>query len=367
MSQTGPSQPISELCKRICQTTGAALIATDGDGRITYWNPASAMLLGPDSEAMLGQPLAEIVPERNRQEFSELIRTTIRTGQATQFEMAVWTPPRGRTPMSATLGPLRDDADRPIGAVACLIDQSNSMQLAEQLAKNQKMASLGTLAGGMAHHFNNILGGVGTFVDFALTSGEPTTMRRALQMTAEAVTRATRLTSTLLSFTEQDPGEQDLVDFTEIILTLTGLLEKRWAEKHIQLELKLGRLPVVPVAAARIQRLLRCVLANAEEAMPDGGTLTVETEHKQGHVIFRVQDTGVGIEPNMMPHVLEPFVTTKGLLAGGHDDRHIGLGLSIAHAIVSDMGGRLTIHSTAGEGAEVRIVLPIRAVDDAGD
>ena len=361
------SQPIAELCLRICQTSGAALIATDGDGRIIYWNPAATTLLGSDPEAMLGQPLTGIVPARNRQEFAELITRTIETDQATQFEMAVWMPPQGRTPVSATLGPLRDDAGESIGVVACLIDQSNSLQLAEQLAKNQKMASLGTLAGGVAHHFNNILGGVGTFVDFALTSGEPATMRRALQMTAEAVTRATRLTSTLLSFTEQDSGQQDLADFTEVLLTLTSLLEKRWAEKDIQLDLKLGDLPVVPVTTARIQRLLRCVLANAEEAMPDGGTVTIETARKQGHIVLQVRDTGAGIAAETMPHVLEPFFTTKGLLAGGHDDRHVGLGLSIAHAVVSDMGGRLTVHSTVGQGAEVRIVLPIQPVDDPAD
>ena len=343
------------------------MIATDTDGRIVYWNPAATILLGPSAEDMQGQSITEIVPERNRSEFDGLVRKTIESGEGTQFEMVVWAPGHGRTPLLATLDPLRDDSGQPMGAAAWLVDQSNSIQLAEQLAKSQRMASLGTLAGGVAHHFNNILGGVGTFVDFALTSGEPTTMRRALQMTAEAVTRSTRLTSTLLSFTEQDPSKRDLADFTEIVLTLTSLLESRLAEKNIRLELKLGDLPVVPVGSARIQRLLRCVLANAEEAMPDGGVLTVETERRKSYLICRILDTGEGISADVLEHAVEPFFTTKGLVAGGHDDRHMGLGLSIAHAIVADMGGRLTVHSSAGKGVEVRMSLPIRPAGDGDD
>ena len=109
---------------------------------------------------------------------------------------------------------------------AWIVDETDRMRLADQLSQAEKIASLGTLAGGVAHHFNNILGGVATFVDFALTSGDVVSMKRALQMTAEAAARASKITQSLLSFAEVDSRRSDLADLTEVVLTFAHLVER---------------------------------------------------------------------------------------------------------------------------------------------
>ncbi len=355
-----PSHPqlSPEIYRLICQTA-AALIAADREGRIIFWSQAAGQLFGADVGEALGSPLASIVSPPLQDEFQTQLDAILADGHTQQFELLAWTVQRSRTPLLVTVAPLRDDAGETLGLVAWIVDQSKPRQLAERRAKSKRLASLGTLAGGVAHHFNNILGGVATFVDFALTSDDPTVMRRALQMTNEAVSRATKLTSGLLSFAEQDDGQGDLSDLTEVLLTFGHMSERTLAERGIELRMDVDRIPVMPVSSARMYHVLRRLLANAEEAIADGGSIDITAECVEGHVVVTISDTGCGINADILPHVTEPFVTTKGVLAGGSSDSHIGLGLSVVHGIISDMAGSLTVESEPGQGARVILSLPI--------
>lgn len=208
----------------------------------------------------------------------------------------------------------------------------------------------------MAHHFNSILGGVATFVDYALTRGDTAAMKRALQMTAEATARVVKITQSLLSFAKQDSPEGDLADLTEVVLTFAHLVERPLAERRIRLNLDLRAIPIVAVEANRMHQILGNLLTNAEEAMPEGGTLSLGLDHdgQRHHLTF--SDTGCGIRPEHLPLVFEPFFTTKGLLAGG-DKVNPGLGLSVAHGMVVEMGGSVNVAS-AGQGDHLHSVLP---------
>jgi signal transduction histidine kinase len=236
-------------------------------------------------------------------------------------------------------------------------DISNRKRLAERLAASEKMASLGTLAGGVAHHFNNMVGGVTTAVDFALTHSDPAACRRALQMTAEAVSRISKLTQSLLSFAEQDPGRVDLADLTEVVLTFVHLIERPLAERMIGVDLELNPVPIVAVEANRMHQVLGNLLSNAEDVMPDGGTLRLAIGCDTHWVWLDFADTGPGIAPDHLPLVFEPFFTTKGLLAGG-DGGNPGLGLSVVHGIIMEMGGEIAATSEPGQGASFRIRFP---------
>ena len=366
MSHDGGNADLSaEAYRQICQTAAAALIATDGDGRITCWDEAAGALLGADASDMIGRPLGSIVPETLRDEFADILHGTLQRGDVSQFEMIVGLPGRPRSAtVLATMAPLRDERGEPLGLVAWMMDQTRPHQWREQLAKNERMTSLGTLAGGVAHHFNNILGGVTTFVDYAIISGDETVMRRALQMTADAVTRATRLTSALLAFAEQDEDKQDLGDLTEVLLTFVHTVEPSLRERHIELSVGLEAMPVIAVNVARLYQLLHRLLANAQESIAEAGVVTLTGRCEDGRIVLAVSDTGCGIDTDALPRVLEPFFTTKGVLGGGPDDMHIGLGLSVAHGIVSDMGGRLEIRSHPGQGTTIEIHLPMPASED---
>jgi len=220
------------------------------------------------------------------------------------------------------------------------------------------------MAGGIAHHFNNILGGVSTFVDYAILSGDEVVMRRGLQMTVDAIARATKLTSALLSFADQDDQKQDLGDLTEALLTFAHTAQASLSERGIELNVDIQPMPVIAVNISRLYQLLHRLLANAQESIAEKGTISLAGRCEGGEIVLTMSDTGCGMDADALPRAFEPFFTTKGVLGGGHDDMHIGLGLSVAHGIVADLGGRMEISSTPNRGTSVEIHLPMPASAD---
>ncbi len=358
-----PAHPPDDLYRCLCRSSAAALIATDAGFNVVFWNAAASQMLGPDPDEMLGRPLESVVPENRRKLFHRLLQRTSRRGEDTQFEIRL---PAGNgtrdllVAMSPIPGP---NHDAPRGVAAWIVDETRQRRTDERLAQAEKMASLGTLAGGVAHHFNNILGGVATFVDYALTSGDNAAMRRALQMTAEAAARASKITQSLLSFAEQDTHRTDLADLTEVLLTFAHLVERPLSERRIGLNLDIKPVPITAVEANRMHQVLGNLLTNAEEAMPEGGQITLSLAQEDDAVVLRFSDTGEGINPENLPMVFEPFFTTKGLLAGG-EKGNPGLGLSVAHGIVVEMGGSIRAESEGESGATFVISFPVRSQDE---
>ena len=224
------------------------------------------------------------------------------------------------------------------------------------------MSSLGRMAGGVAHHFNNILGGIATTVDFALSTQDARGMRRALEATATAVARASRLTEGLLAFAEGSEPEDDLADLTEAVLRIGEQAEAELAERGIVLQVQVGTLPVRPVPAGRITTVIDSVLSNAVESMPNGGRLTVGIAQDKSEIVMTFSDTGMGIREIDIDQVFDPFFTTKRDEARGAVE-HPGLGLAIAHGIVKELAGQISATSKLTEGTTIEIRLPIVGLD----
>ena len=342
----------------LCERAAVAMVATDRNFRIIAWNDAAAELIGRDADEMIGRPLTDAVPEKRRSVLSRLLERTAERGQTSQFEVRLPGANDHELELLVVLSPVLDSDGGHRGVAAWIVDETQRKRMADRLAHAEKMASLGTLASGVAHHFNNILGGVATFVDFALTSGDTAAMKRALQMTSEAAARVGKITQQLLSFAKQDQHRTDLADLTELVLTFVHLVERPLADKHIVLRLDLRPAPIVAVEANRMHQVLGNLLTNAEEAMPDGGELAIGIREQDGEVRMTFADTGIGIAPEHVPMVFEPFFTTKGLHSGG-EKGNPGLGLSVAHGIVTEMGGRISVESTQGEGTTFAITFPV--------
>ncbi|MFW6066598.1 MAG: sensor histidine kinase, partial [Planctomycetota bacterium] len=189
--------------------------------------------------------------------------------------------------------------------------------------------------------------------------GDDSAMRRALEMTAEAADRASRITQSLLSFAEQGtPRRRDLVDLTEVVLTFVHLVERPLSQQDIQLKLDLQPIPTVPVEAQRMHQVLNNLLSNAEEAMPDGGTITIGIAREGDNAVLTFADTGVGIPREKLSQIFDPFFTTKGLVAGG-ETTNPGLGLSVVHGLILEMGADIRAQSTPGKGTTFTIAIPI--------
>ncbi|RPI62171.1 MAG: PAS domain S-box protein [Planctomycetaceae bacterium] len=347
-----------DFYRLLCENAAVALIATDAEFNIVSWNQAAGDLLGRQPDEMIGKSILDIVPANRRKLLDRLLRRTTQRGDTNQFEVHLPLTGGAEQTLMVVLSAVPTSAGKNLGVAVWIVDETNRRKMADRLTQAEKMASLGTLAGGVAHHFNNILGGVATFVDFALTSGDVTSMKRALQMTAEAAARAAKITQSLLSFAEHNTERTDMADLTEVVLTFVHLVERPLTERKIKMQLQLHPVPVIAVEANRMHQVLGNLLTNAEEAMPQGGTITISVDRLDSDVRLTFADSGAGIKKDHLGLVFEPFFTTKGLLAGG-DKANPGLGLSVVHGIIVEMGGTISVESEPDQGAKFTMLFPI--------
>jgi two-component system cell cycle sensor histidine kinase/response regulator CckA len=234
-----------------------------------------------------------------------------------------------------------------------LIDITQQKRLEEQLMQAQKMDALGQLAGGIAHDFNNLLTGISGYADLALTSTEPDSpVDRCIAGIKAAASEAASLTSRLLAFSRRNVPERRLVDLNELVVEAAGLLE-RLVRADVRVQLELAQpLPHVAADLAQLKQVVLNLALNARDAMPNGGTLTIETAPAPGAVVLRVRDSGEGMDASTRSRAVEPFFTTKS------EGEGTGLGLSVVYGVVDSLDGRLSIESAPGLGTIVEITLP---------
>ncbi len=223
----------------------------------------------------------------------------------------------------------------------------------ERLRQAQKMAAVGRLAGGVAHDFNNLLTAISGFVAIARAQVGGGAGAHELAEAERATERAAEVTRQLLAVSRRQVLEPALVDLGAVAEELAPML-RRLIGSHVDVSLALAD-DLAPVLADRGQlaQVLLNLAVNAGDAMPDGGTLTIATSRlEDGDVGFVVTDTGHGMPPDVLEHAFEPFYTTK---APGHGT---GLGLATVHGIVDQSGGRVSVRSSPGEGAEFTVAFP---------
>ena len=356
------SSPEKDFCQLLCAQTDIIVVGFDCHCRVIVWNAAAERTFKLAAKDALGRNVAEVLPEQVRTELGQACRKAAaecddvneRHPAAAELRLTLQTDNAPAMELSVKVNSLYDRNGKVAAGVVWAEDTTRLRQLESELAAAERLASLGTLAGGVAHHFNNILGGVSTFVDYALASDDPRAARRALQMTAQAAERAAKITKSLLAFAQKDSGGEDMADLTEVVLTFASLVEKSLAEKHIKLDLQLRPVPVVPVRVDWMHTVLGNLLDNAEDAMPNGGQVGIEVGADKKTVWLKFSDEGAGIRPEDWQRIFEPFYTTKGLTGDGQQNKP-GLGLAVVHGLVKEMHGEIDVKSTPGHGASFRI------------
>lgn len=329
----------------------------DCQGIIVSWNSIAEHMFNTRRPEMLGRHIEQIIPPARRKLIHRLIERTVTQRTLNEFEIEHKDQSGKQNALAVVITPVIDANEEILGLAAWVRDISNRKVLQNQLAESEKMASLGTLSAGVAHHFNNIIGGMATVVDFALQSNNPETSERALKMTAEAAARITKIIQSLLTFAEKDTVNYDLSDLTEVLLTFTYLAEKPLAEKNIELKLDLHGCPVYEVPGSRVHEMLGQLLDNAEQAMPDGGEITLSLMKDNNEILLTFADSGSGIAPKDLHHIFEPFYTTRDVACGGN--LHCsGLGLSVVHGIVRELNGTIEVKNRIPKGTKFSIRLP---------
>ncbi len=236
-------------------------------------------------------------------------------------------------------------------------DMTEARELQLKLLQAQKMEAIGTLAGGVAHDFNNIISVISGYAELAAQDlPAESTVREDLQQISEASTRAAALVQQLLAFSRRQLLQPRPVNVSSQAKHTVQLLE-RVLPSHIRLVTSFARdLPPVLVDPVQLEQVLMNLAVNARDAMPEGGTLEIQTALEGDCVLLSVSDTGKGIAPELQPRIFEPFFTTKAPGKG------TGLGLATCYGIVKQAGGRIELRSGA-KGCTFRILLP--AMQDA--
>jgi len=337
----------------MCEHAGIALIAADRELRIRTWNAAASLIFGASADSAIGTPLSHIIAGEERAEGLRLANEALRDGAILNFEFRHRDGHGRPRSLIATFSPIVDDQDRRVGVFTCIRDITRRISLENELANRRKMASLGEMAGALAHHFNNILGGAVTRVDFALTTDNPDFREKTLRQTSEAIGRVTKLVDSLLAFAEGDVRHGDLCDLTEVVLLVADYMEPELAGDDVKLELKLNKIPVTPVPRAQMVTVLENILHNAVDAMPHSGTASVETSVVDGVVTLAVTDTGCGMDEHALQRIFEPFFSTKN--QSGDTGGHPGLGLAVAHGLLHVLGHKIAVSSQTSHGTTVTI------------
>jgi signal transduction histidine kinase len=241
------------------------------------------------------------------------------------------------------------------GVLASVIERSRAVDALRerdaQLLQSQKLEAMGRLAGGLAHDFNNYLAVVIGYSEILRGQVDEDALEN-VERILEAARGATELSRRLLAFSRPRPVEPEVVRLDELAVEIEGIL-RALAGPNVDLVVSIP-VPVLPVRAdrAQIEQAVMNLVANASDAMPEGGTCTIVVDQPGDAVRLRVEDTGCGMDEATKARIFEPFFTTK------ENQEGTGIGLSTTLAIVSSLGGTIAVESAFGAGTRFVVSLP---------
>ncbi len=227
--------------------------------------------------------------------------------------------------------------------------------LESQLQQADRLAKIGQFSAGVAHEINEPLANILGFSELALQArGLPDQVKSDLNAIRDSSLHAREVIRKLMYFARQLPPQLLDIDFNDVVKQALSIIESSARQKSIQIIHDFSdSLPTISADPQHIKQVVVNLVANGIQAMDDSGTLTVSTEYHDSDVYLIVEDTGPGIEPEVLKQIFTPFFTTKDI------DQGTGLGLSVVHGIVEAHEGVIQIHSTPGKGTRVEVTFPL--------
>ncbi|MGK5682591.1 hybrid sensor histidine kinase/response regulator [Actinoplanes sp. URMC 104] len=363
----------------VVEHTDDAIIGVNLDGRVTAWNRGAERLFGYNAGAAIGQPMSLFSGDAGAAADQMAMVARIRHGER-HIHYETRRVHRNGTPLelSINMAPIRD-ANGVVTGVSITAREISELKVAadrrradeERARQAQRMESLGKLAGGLAHDFNNILGIIVNYTEFALEEIDDPAVREDLQHVRSAADRAMAITRQLLTFTRGAGAEPRDVDLNAALEQARTALAATVGES-VSIVARPSATPLTVRADPRqLEQVLLQLGTNARDAMPGGGTLVLEaglaevTADGPGartglapgpYARLLVSDTGEGMTPEVAERVFEPFFTTK-------PGKGAGMGLAAAYGMVTESGGSIGVYSEPGVGSTFRIYLPLAGAD----
>lgn len=357
----------NQALQAIIQATPLAIISLDTAEAVRTWNTAAERMFGWSESEVVNRPLP-VAPAGREPELNELVRSVLRGQSLTEAALPLTRKDGSTLESSVWAEPLFDSAGAVSGLLAVVADVTERQQLEAQLLQSQKMESIGRLAGGVAHDFNNMLTAILSHCEnLSNELSEDDPHRRDVQEIGAVATRAASLTRQLLAFSRKEVVKPQVLDLNVVIADIKQMIQRLIGEDvELITELQPGS-STIKADPSQIEQLLVNLAVNARDAMPKGGRLTIQTDRielgaadadrslmlKPGsYTVLSIRDTGIGMDSATRARVFEPFFTTKA------NGKGTGLGLSVVYGIVEGCGGHISVDSAPGKGTTFIVYLP---------
>jgi len=360
-----------DFMNKIVQSSPNAITATDMKGNILIWNQAAEETLGYRASDVIGKMnIRKIYPEGVARKVMQMLRSDEfgGIGRLSTYPM-VYVRRDGEVVegnLSAAI--IYDAHGKQIASVGSFVDLRDRLQMEralrdtqEQLLQSEKLAAMGRLTSQIAHELNNPLYGIMNTLELLKTEIPADNKRRKiLEMALSEIMRLSDLLRKMLSFSKPDQEERHPVDINPVIDEILLLHEKQLKENDINIAATYAKeLGLIKASKNQLRQVFLNMVANARDAMPNGGTLSVATSGDNDNVFVEITDTGTGIREEHLDKIFDSFFTTKGEVKG------VGLGLSVCYGFIEDHGGDIEVKSQVGEGTTFTISLPVHTEVDS--
>jgi PAS domain S-box-containing protein len=340
--------------RRAIDGAPACILMVDAvEGTLFDANHVAERMLGVTREELRGRSFLELHPSPERTRASALWHAAIERGHASRDDLHLLTGRGERVPVWANAGYIEYGPRRWVQLIC--VDISDRKRLESQLIQSEKMAAIGQLAAGIAHELRNPLAIVmNALYDLGhLLDGDDPEVGEDLRIAEEEIGRAQAIIKNLLEFSRESGAELDRLDVNDLLGRTLQLMGKYLQDNGVDVTAELGAIPPCLANANAMRQIALNLITNAVQAMPDGGRLTLRTETAGPNLIrIEVRDTGVGIPPEHLQDIFNPFYTTK------EPGQGTGLGLSVVHSILRRYHGEIRVASEVGVGTTFTIDLP---------
>jgi protein-histidine pros-kinase len=362
-TQTEQALRRSEATSRaFLESASEGIVVVDTAGRILRVNAKTEEMFGYPRDELIGQAVEILVPPRHRDTHVSHREAYMRSPRVRSMgrglDLAGVKKSGAEFPVEVSLSYV--STDEGTRAIAFVTDISERLAYQRAARQSDKLAALGTLSAGVAHEINNPIGVITSRVEVMMLEAADGSlspeMRKDLEVILRHARRVATITQGLLSFARQSSGTQGPVELNRVVEEIVQLVQKDMGRSRVTVSTELGEgLPLITADANAVGQVLLNLLTNARRAMPDGGSITVETVLVDGGRSIRlaVRDSGPGIPPDILPKIFDPFFTTRS--------DGTGLGLSISHGIMEDHRGTIDVSSEVGRGTVFTLTFPVGA------
>jgi two-component system NtrC family sensor kinase len=354
-----------DFINKIIQSSPNAITATDMKGNILIWNRAAEETIGYKAADVIGKMnIQKIYPDEMARKVMQMLRKPEHggVGRLNAYPMVYVRQDGAVTEGNLSAAIIYDSSGKEIATVGSFVDLKERLEMEralrrtqEQLLQSEKLAAMGRLTSQIAHELNNPLYGIMNTLELLKTEISPESKRRKiLEMALSETVRLSDLLRKMLSFSKPGQEEKQAVDINTVLDEILLLHEKQLQENDIKIKTSFAEaLPQISASKDQLRQVFLNLVANARDAMPDGGTLSVITDCDPDNVRIEITDTGVGIQEEYLKKIFDSFFTTKDSV------KDVGLGLSVCYGFIKDHGGDIQVKSKVDSGTTFTITFPI--------